>query len=178
MSEALTAELTQVAVDVAIDVEEYVETVEAVASGGAGSNAIALLLLNVARITATGAQLGATADVVLPDNVEPPIPPEPDVSPLREALAAVLDGVDHYAEVFDPYLSEPTVDCALSDDLAEIAADLLHGLRHYREGRPFEALWWWQYSYLNHWGNNAGAALRALQSVVAHVRLDSVEPEA
>ncbi|MGH3424514.1 MAG: DUF5063 domain-containing protein, partial [Nocardioidaceae bacterium] len=60
----------------------------------------------------------------------------------------------------------------LSDDLADIAADLTHGLRHYEEGNRVEALWWWQYSYLNHWGNHAGAALRALQAVVAHARLD------
>ena len=35
-----------------------------------------------------------------------------------------------------------------------------------------EALWWWQYSYVADWGNIASAALRALQSVVAHDRLD------
>jgi hypothetical protein len=31
-----------------------------------------------------------------------------------------------------------------------------------------------QYSYLNHWGNHAGAALRALHAVVAGARLDVV----
>ena len=36
-----------------------------------------------------------------------------------------------------------------------------------------EALWWWQYSYVADWGNLASAALRALQSVVAHDRLDT-----
>jgi hypothetical protein len=35
-----------------------------------------------------------------------------------------------------------------------------------------EALWWWQYSYVATWGGMASAALRALQSVVAHDRLD------
>jgi hypothetical protein len=64
----------------------------------------------------------------------------------------------------------------LSDDLADIAADLVHGLQHYRAGRSIEALWWWQFSYLSSWGNHAGAALRALHSVVAHVRLDVAEP--
>jgi hypothetical protein len=56
-----------------------------------------------------------------------------------------------------------------------VAADLIHGLRHYQAGRPLEALWWWQYSYFNTWGNHAGAALRALQALVAHTRLDVVE---
>ena len=49
-----------------------------------------------------------------------------------------------------------------------MAADLIHGLQHYQAGRSLEALWWWQYSYFNHWGTHGGAALRALHAVVAH----------
>ena len=43
-----------------------------------------------------------------------------------------------------------------------------------RELRPrtLEALWWWQFSYLSTWGQGASGALRALQSLVAHVRLE------
>ena len=63
------------------------------------------------------------------------------------------------------------VHARLSDDLADICADLLHGLAHHTAGRPLEALWWWQFSYLSTWGQGASAALRALQSLVAHVRL-------
>ena len=51
--------------------------------------------------------------------------------------------------------------------------DLLHGLQHYRAGRSREALWWWQFSYLSNWGSTASSALRALHSVVSHVRLDA-----
>ena len=39
-----------------------------------------------------------------------------------------------------------------------------------------EALWWWQFSYVASWGNEASGALRALQSVVTHDRLDSDLP--
>ncbi|CAM5707521.1 hypothetical protein SHIRM173S_08323 [Streptomyces hirsutus] len=42
---------------------------------------------------------------------------------------------------------------------------------HYRRTAA-EALWWWQFSYFSNWGSTASAALRALQSVVAHVRLN------
>jgi hypothetical protein len=35
-----------------------------------------------------------------------------------------------------------------------------------------EALWWWQFSYFSNWGSTASATLRALQSLVAHVRLN------
>ena len=61
---------------------------------------------------------------------------------------------------------------ALSDDITSVAADLDNGLRHYRKGDVAEALWWWQYSYVNNWGNLAGAALNALLMIVAHDRLD------
>ena len=40
-------------------------------------------------------------------------------------------------------------------------------------GRISEALWWWQFSYVASWGTEASGVLRALQSVVAHDRLDA-----
>jgi hypothetical protein len=86
----------------------------------------------------------------------------------------LLDGVDAYTEVFDPYADPPeTVSSLISDDLSSIAAFLAHGLRHFRNGRVGEALWWWQFSYVSSWGPEASAVLRALQSVIAHDRLDS-----
>ena len=164
----------QLAQDVALDARSFLETLEAVASGEAGSQAISLLLLDVARICVSGAQLGALTDVILESNVEPVVPSMPDVDELRVRLAEELKPVDEYVEVFDPYGEEELVAYSLSDDLTEIAGDLLHGLRHFDAGRGEESLWWWQFTYLNHWGNHAGAALRALQAVVAHVRLDAV----
>jgi Domain of unknown function (DUF5063) len=59
-----------------------------------------------------------------------------------------------------------------------VMSDLLHGLQHFRDGRPGEALWWWQFSYLSNWGSTASSVLRALHSVVSHTRLDAVEDEA
>jgi hypothetical protein len=65
----------------------------------------------------------------------------------------------------------------LSDDIADVMSDLLHGLQHYRAGQSSEALWWWQFSYLSNWGATASSVLRALHSVVSHVRLDTqVDP--
>lgn len=45
-------------------------------------------------------------------------------------------------------------------------------MAHYRSGRTTEALWWWQFSYFSNWGPTASAVLRALQSVLIHVRLN------
>jgi hypothetical protein len=64
------------------------------------------------------------------------------------------------------------VACRISDDLADVITDLRHGMAHYRAGRTTEALWWWQFSYFSNWGSTTSAALRALQSLVAHVRLN------
>ena len=91
---------------------------------------------------------------------------------MRLRLAEMLDAVDTYSYVFDPYVPE-IVESQLSDDLTSIATDLENGLRHYRRGDVDEALWWWQFSYVSSWGNLAGVALNALLSVVAHDRLDA-----
>jgi hypothetical protein len=94
------------------------------------------------------------------------------VDRLRDRLRDLLGPADEYAEVFDPYSGPEVVTARLSDDLADIVADLLHGLAHHHSGRPLEALWWWQFSYLNSWGQGASAAVRAIQSLMAHVRLE------
>ena len=98
--------------------------------------------------------------------------PEPDLDAMRMRFATMLDSVDTYSYVFDPYVPE-VVESRLSDDLASIAIDLENGLRHFRAGDVDEALWWWQFSYVNNWGNLAGAALNALLTVVAHDRFDT-----
>ncbi|MEW2359169.1 DUF5063 domain-containing protein [Spirillospora sp. NPDC029432] len=160
---------------VACHVENYLGGLEAVARGDGGPRTVPLLLLEVSQVILAGAQLGATADVILPDNWEPEVGEDPDLDHLRVGLSERLVAVDEYTEVFDPYKDgEPTA-YRLSDDLVDVASDLVHGLRHYQQERPLEALWWWQYSYFNHWGNHAGAALRALHAVIAGARLDVAE---
>jgi hypothetical protein len=62
---------------------------------------------------------------------------------------------------------------SVSGDLVAIAQALAQGLRHYEAGSVTEALWWWQFSYLSNWGSTASSVLRALHSVVSHVRLDT-----
>ncbi len=167
----------QLATDIARDARSFLETLQLVAAGGAGTQAVPLLLLDVAQMCVAGAHLGARTDVILDSNVEPVLAAEPDLDQVRLGLASELDPVDVYVEVFDPYADEPPVPYRISDDLADMGQDLLRGLQHYDAGRGREALWWWQYTYLNSWGGSAGAALRALQSIVAHVRLDAVTEE-
>jgi hypothetical protein len=159
---------------VATHVENYLSGLEAVARGEAAMHAVPVLLLEVSQVILAGAQLGASADVILPDNWEPEVGEDPDLDTVRQGLAERLALVDEYVEVFDPYKDIEPTSYRLSDDLVDVASDLVHGLRHYQADRPLEALWWWQYSYFNHWGNHAGAALRALHAVIAGARLDVV----
>jgi hypothetical protein len=158
---------------VAAHVRDFLDALAALGRGEGADELVPLLLLQVAQVMLAGAQLGASEDVIPPGNAEPYVGADPDASldALRTALAARLTGCDEYAELFDPYSDNEPTGFRLSDDLAAVAADLVHGLRHYESGRAAEALWWWQYSYANHWGTHGGAALRALHAVVAHARL-------
>jgi hypothetical protein len=165
---------------IAVNARDFLDGLTAVARGESADETVPLLLLEVAQVMLAGAQLGASKDIILPNNWEPDVGADPDVAldALRTGLAARLAGFDEYAEIFDPYADHQASAFRLSDDLATIAADLIHGLKHYEAGRVAESLWWWQYSYVNHWGTHGGAALRALHSVVAHARLDVAEEPA
>lgn len=159
---------------IAASARDFLDGVAAVARGESADETVPLLLLDTAQMMLAGAQLGASRDVILPGNAEPDVGADPDgaLDELRTDLAARLAGCDDYAEIFDPYADTQASPFRLSDDLAAVAADLIHGLKHHKAGRVAEALWWWQYSYVNHWGTHGGAAMRALHAVVAHARLD------
>jgi hypothetical protein len=166
-------DLADFAAEIADQVESFVIAVREIARGDEPSGAVALLLLEMSQLMLAGGRLGAIGDVVPTERFEPDAGPDPDIDELRERLAKVLGPIDRYVEIFDPYQNPASAATfVLSDDIADVTADLIHGLQHFRAGRAIEALWWWQFSYVSHWGTHAGAALRALQSVVAHARLD------
>jgi hypothetical protein len=160
---------------VAVNVQDFLDGIAALGRGEGGEETVPLLLLEVSQILLAGAQLGASKDVILRGNWEPEVGADPDLDALRSGLTRELRPCDEYLELFDPYEDTKATAFRLSDDLAAVAADLVHGLKHYKAGRPAEAMWWWQYSYFNHWGTHGGAALRALHAVVAHARLDVAE---
>jgi hypothetical protein len=172
---AEASELRQLADESAHDAQTYLDAVTEVAAGSSPDTAIPVLLLALSQQLLAGARLGAINDVVPSERFEPDAGPDTDVDPLRTGLANLLDGLDEYADIVDPLTSGEVVRGALSDDLADVAADLAHGLRHYRDGRIDEALWWWQFSYLSTWGVRAASSLRVLQSMLGHLRLDVAE---
>ena len=158
---------------IADQVESFLVALQAISREQEGGRAISLLLLEVSQVLLAGARLGAQADFTPDQEYQPDVGPDPDLDLMRERLAGILGPVDVYAFNFDPY--DPQLETSrLSADLASIATEVANGLRHYRAGNVAEALWWWQFSYVSSWGNSASAALRALQSIVTHSRLDSL----
>ena len=165
-------ELEEFAQQIADAAESFLVALQAMSREKEPGAVVPLLLIEVSQILLAGARLGAQRDFTPTNEYQPDVGPDPDLDAMRLRLARLLDSVDTYSYNFDPYVPE-LVESLLSDDLTSIATDLANGLRHFRSRDVAEALWWWQFSYVATWGNNASAVLRALQSVVAHDRLDS-----
>ena len=171
----LHSDLEDFAQQIADQVESFLLALRAISRGEAtGGSAVSLLLLEVSQVLLAGGRLGVHSDFTPADEYEPDAGPDPDLDAMRLRLAVLLEGVDAYTEVFDPYVDPPEmVSSLVSDDLTSIASALAHGMRHYRAGRVSEALWWWQFSYMSTWGTEASGVLRALQSVLSHDRFDA-----
>lgn len=167
------SDLRALAADSAAEARTYLTTVTDIASGANPAAALPLGLLALSQVLVMGARLGAIEDIVPEDRFEVDPGPDVELNPLLESLTNLLEGLDDYADVVDP-VTEPTLTTgSLANDLTVVASALAHGLRHYEEGRILEALWWWQFSYLSDWGERAASALRVLQALLAHIRLDA-----
>lgn len=171
-SPGLDPDTRALADEVAAGVSDFLQALRAIAAEGEPGPAIPLLLLEVSQVLLAGARLGVQTDFTPAEEFQPDVGPDADLDDMRLRLAQMLDSVDTYSFVFDPYAPE-VLHSQLSDDLTSIATDLDNGLRHYNNGDVAEALWWWQFSYVSSWGNLAGAVLNALLSVVSHDRLDA-----
>lgn len=177
MSDATLNSVTQdpddFAVQIADQIKTFIVAVTEVSKVDEPEQAVPILLLQVSQLLLAGGRLGAYEDVLPDERYEPDLGAEPDADGLRERYATLLEPIDIYSEVFDPYEPRtPPVAYRISDGLADLVTDLRHGLAHYDAGRTTEALWWWQFSYFSNWGSTASATLRAIQSLVAHIRLN------
>jgi hypothetical protein len=172
-------DLSEFAEQIADQVRSFLITVRDIAAQPDEENvdeglaSLPYLLLEVSQLLLAGGRLGAFEDFVPEERFETDAGPDPDLDAMRDRLAELFEGLDEYAEVFDPYGNPPEITVyRISDDLTAIANDLVHGLAHYEDGRIDEALWWWQFSYVSTWGATASAVLRAIQSLIAHDRLE------
>lgn len=174
MPDTLT-DLATLADECAREARLYLAALTEIATGSAPESAIPLSLLALSQALGMGARLGAMEDIVPPDQFEADSGPDPELSAVRGGIANLFEGLDEYADLEDPLTSPEMTTGSLSNDLTLVADGLSHGLAHYDAGRPVEALWWWQFSYLSFWGERAASALRVLQSMLAHIRLDADE---
>ena len=159
----------------AAEASAFLNSVTEVASGSSPDTALPVLTLALSQILVAGARLGAIQDVVPSERFEPDPGADDDADPLRDGLANALAGIDDYIYIVDPVTSGERTEGSISGDLADVALALSHGLKHYSAGRRLEALWWWQFSYLSEWGDRALASMRALHSILGHLRLDADE---
>ena len=168
----MSDELRTLADESAHDARAYLSTITEVASGSAPDAAIPMTLLALSQVLVMGARLGAIEDIVPAERFETDTV-DPELDPLRTGVANLFEGLDEYADLVDPVTSTELATGSLSNDVTVVAAALAHGLRHHDAGRLSEALWWWQFSYLSDWGERAASALRVLQSLLGHIRLDA-----
>lgn len=78
--------------------------------------------------------------------------------------------VGYYGSLLDP-LAVPPGEAGvgdLADDLADVFADVLHGLRLFDRGAVEDAAWSWRLSLWTHWGEHAASAIRVLHRRVAN----------
>ncbi|MCF4123172.1 DUF5063 domain-containing protein [Antribacter sp. KLBMP9083] len=166
------SDLREVADQMSAQARTFLSTVTQVASGAMPGAELSLLVLATSDLLAAGARLAAIVDVVPMERFEPDAGPDTDLDPLREALARMFDGFDEYTEVVDPVISPEVERASISGELACVAEAMAKGLQHHDGGHELEALWWWQFSYFSLWGERAASVLRAVQTVLAHLRLD------
>lgn len=155
----------------AADAASFVAAVESVAAGTNPSAAVSVLILALSGLLASGAKLGAMEDVAGAAGAALGEGASDRADYLRAPLAEQFGAADAYRQVVDPYVTGDVGASRLSEDVAEVCGDLLQGLAWYGEGLASEALAWWQYAYLSNWGPAASESLRAVQSLMALVRL-------
>ena len=125
----LDGETREFAQQIADQVESFLIALQAIAREGDVGRAISLLLLEISQVLLAGARLGAQRDFAPRAEYQPDVGPEPDIDEMRLRLAEMLDSIDTYSLVFDPYVPE-LVESQLSDDLTSIATDLELSLIH------------------------------------------------
>jgi hypothetical protein len=170
-------ELDALARDLNEQMSAFLVALAQVAAGDEPDFALSVLMLEISQLALAGGRLAALADIAPDEDFEADAGPDADLDSLRDGLRQLLGDVDVYVDVVDPMHPEQgTAVCRISDELAVVASDLVHGLQHYANGRVVEAMWWWQFSYLATSGAALTSATRAVHSLVAHTRLDADRP--
>src|SRR4029450_14081871 len=101
-------DLTELAEQIADQVRSFLITVRDIAAQpdeedvDEGLASLPYLLLEVSQLLLAGGRLGAFEDFVPREQVETDAGPDPDLDAMRDRLAELFEGLDEYAEGFDP----------------------------------------------------------------------------
>ena len=114
----LDSDLEDFAQQIADQVGSFLLALRAISRGEAtGGSAISLLLLEVSQVLLAGGRLGVHTDFTPSEKYEPDAGPDPDLDAMRLRLAVLLEPVDAYAEVFDPYVDPPEIVSSLLSEI-------------------------------------------------------------
>jgi hypothetical protein len=147
-----------------------------VASGTGGESALSILAYATSDACTAAARLSAIVDFPVPGS-EVFCPVTFDLDAMRRGLSNALEGLDSYWEVdvprgdpTDPTRAPEIVEASLTDDILTAVSAWETGLHLLDEGRPDEAIWWWQYSCLSSWGERITSALHVIQTLLCQAR--------
>ena len=108
---------------IADSVESFLLALRAISREPDAGASISLLLLEISQVLLAGARLGAQQDFTPREQYQPDVGPDADLDDMRLRLAKLLDSVDTYSFVFDPYVPE-VVENQLSEDLYRMCSVL------------------------------------------------------
>lgn len=94
---------------------------------------------------------------------------EPERYDGKSMMGAILEKIgkyDNYSEIFDPIFENEIVVGSLSDDLADIYADLKGPMISFDSGRENDAIWQWKFNLKTHCGDHLVDSLRVIHRLV------------
>ena len=94
---------------------------------------------------------------------------EPEIYDGASMMGIILEKIgkyDNYSEIFDPIFENEMVVGSLSDDLADIYADLKGPMISFESGRENDAIWQWKFNVKTHCGDHLVDSLRVIHRLV------------
>ncbi len=85
---------------------------------------------------------------------------------MMDPILEKIGNYDSYLEIVDPVYENEIVVGSLSDDLADIYADLKGPMISYESGREFDAIWQWKFNIKTHCGDHLVDSLRVIHRLV------------
>jgi hypothetical protein len=87
-------------------------------------------------------------------------------TPMMDPILKKIGRYDSYSEIFDPVHEDEIVVGSLSDDLADIFADLKGPMISYESGEKADAIWQWKFNIKTHCGDHLVDSLRVMHRLV------------